>query len=317
MNALQPIYSPEHCKGAYQLNWAISFFGHASLPEPQSWSQSLRETLEKGDAIRILEHRLPSPDVVQFLVSSQPSQAPSWLLQRVKGRLQYLVRERQPKAFRRNYRLESVGSAKREVIEQYIQKQLQRHPMADGRVQERFESLQIVSDEFDLSQIRYTAHGQFIYNLHLVLEHAEGWLAVEPKFLQRTHDMIRRICQQRGFLLSRAGIVANHLHLSLGCGIEDAPETVALCFLNNLAYAHGMRAIYRFGYYVGTFGNFDLGAMRQARKGDGGVACRRASTEASSVEGGSEPGLEVACRRASTEASSVEGEGAHLISTDL
>lgn len=270
MNSLEAIYSPEHCKPAYQLNWALSFFSDASLPGAQAWLQPLSGTREKEDAIRLLEQRWPSPDVIQFLASTKPPTAPSLLLQRLKGRLQNLVRDCRPKAFRRNYRLESVGSAKREVIERYVQNQLGRHPMADPRVQERFEWVQIVSEDVDLSQIRYTAHGQFIYNLHVVLEHAEGWCAVEPAFLQRTHDRIRKICRNRGFLLSRAVIVTNHLHMSMGCGIEDAPEDVAMCFLNNLAYAHGMRAVYRFGYYVGTVGNFDLGALRAAREADEG-----------------------------------------------
>jgi hypothetical protein len=78
--------------------------------------------------------------------------------------------------------------------------------------------------------------------------------------------MVQKVCRKKGYLLSRAGIVANHLHLALGCGIEDAPVTVALGFLNNLAYSHGMRAIYRFGFYAGTFGNFDLGALRHAQR---------------------------------------------------
>lgn len=230
MSSLKPIYSPEHCRPAYQLNWALSFFADAPLPDAQAWLQPLSETLEREDAIRLLEHRSPSPEVIQFLTSTKPPTAPSLLLQRSKGRLQYLVRHCRPKAFRRNYRLGSVGSAKREVIEHYIQNQFHRHPMADPRVQERLERVQIVSDDVDLSQIRYTAHGQFIYNLHVVLEHAEGSCAVEPTFLQRTGEMIRKICRNRGFLLSRAGIVANHLHISTGCGIEDAPEDVAMCF---------------------------------------------------------------------------------------
>ncbi len=265
MNSLKPIYTPGQCDSAYQLNWALSFFADAPLPDAQSWAQPLSETLEKQDAIRLLEHRSPSSDVIQFLASTKPPTAPSLLLQRSKGRLQYLIRDCRPKAFRRNYRLESVGSAKREVIEQYVQNQLRHHPMADPRIQERFEWVQIVSDAVDLSQVRCTAHGQFIYNLHVVLEHAEGWCAVDTAFLTRTHDMILKVCRNKGFLLSRAGIVANHLHLALGCGIEDAPEEVAMCFLNNLAYAHGMKAVYRFGYYVGTFGDFDLGALRAAR----------------------------------------------------
>ncbi len=32
--------------------------------------------------------------------------------------------------------------------------------------------------------------------------------------------------------------------------------------MNNLAYAAGMKPIVPFGFYVGTFGEYDLGAMR-------------------------------------------------------
>jgi len=39
---------------------------------------------------------------------------------------------------------------------------------------------------------------------------------------------------------------------------------VALGYLNNLAYAHGMTALYSFSYYVGTFGEYDMGAIWSA-----------------------------------------------------
>jgi hypothetical protein len=64
--------------------------------------------------------------------------------------------------------------------------------------------------------------------------------------------------------LKGAGIVANHLHLALGCGISQAPSEVAVCFLNNLAWVHGMQPIYKFSFYTGTFGNYDLGAIWNA-----------------------------------------------------
>jgi hypothetical protein len=118
----------------------------------------------------------------------------------------------------------------------------------------------------NLSALRYSAHGQFLYNLHVVLEHESGWNMTQEDFLKRTRVMIEGVCTKKGFLLSEAGIVANRLHLALGCGIEQAPEDVSLCFLNNLAYAHGQRPLYRFGFYVGTFGNIDLGALWHARK---------------------------------------------------
>jgi hypothetical protein len=48
----------------------------------------------------------------------------------------------------------------------------------------------------------------------------------------------------------------------LGCGVAESPSTVALCYLNNLAYAQGMMPVYQYGYYVGRFGEYDLGAIR-------------------------------------------------------
>jgi hypothetical protein len=182
MTPPEPIYTAENCAAAYQLNWAVSLFGNDRLPSPAAWLEPLRGILE-GEGLRILEHRSPSPKVLQFFVSTRPGTAPSDLLRLLKGRLQYAIREEQPKAFRRNYRLESVGSARGEDIEHYIAKQLGRHPMADPGTEERLRRHQIHETEADLAALRYSAHGQFLYNLHLVLEHAEGWSGVEEGFL--------------------------------------------------------------------------------------------------------------------------------------
>jgi len=102
--------------------------------------------------------------------------------------------------------------------------------MGDARVQARFEWVQIASADVDLSQIRYTAHGQFLYNLHIVLEHADSSCAVDSPFLRTTHEMIQGVCRKKGFLLSRAGIVANHLHLAIGCGIDDTRRALHCAF---------------------------------------------------------------------------------------
>ena len=51
------------------------------------------------------------------------------------------------------------------------------------------------------------------------------------------------------------------IHLTLGCEISESPEEVALGYLNNCAYAYGMKPVYRFSYYVETFGEYDRGAV--------------------------------------------------------
>lgn len=227
------------------------------MPSPEHWSAALREATE-ADGVRVLECHQRSPQVVQLLLSTRPSVAPPEIVRSVKGRLQYLLRAGHPRAFRRNYRLESVGSASCKVIEKYVEQQLGHHRMADPRVQERIARWQINDARIDLSRIRYSAHGQFIYNLHPVLVHADRWQYCGYEVMRRTHDMVLAVAAKKHLLLSKAGITADHLHLTIGCDVKISPQDVALGFLNNLAYAHGMRPVYQFGYYVGTFGAYDL-----------------------------------------------------------
>jgi hypothetical protein len=112
--------------------------------------------------------------------------------------------------------------------------------------------------------------------------------------------MILKIARQRGHLLSRAAIVADHVHLALGCGIAVSPMEVALCYMNNLAYAMGMRPVFMFSYYVGTFGEYDRGVVG---KGEGaGVVGNHASTGAGPVVSGEQHGevMQVAGNHGST-----------------
>jgi hypothetical protein len=73
--------------------------------------------------------------------------------------------------------------------------------------------------------------------------------------------MILRSSDAKGYRLARAGILADHAHLLLGCPLKVAPEEVALGFLNNLAYVRGMKAIYQYGGFVGTVGEYTTKAM--------------------------------------------------------
>jgi hypothetical protein len=49
--------------------------------------------------------------------------------------------------------------------------------------------------------------------------------------------------------------------MTLGCSLEESPEGVVLSYMNNLAYALGMRRVFTFSYFVGTFGEYDLGVI--------------------------------------------------------
>src|SRR2546426_156659 len=107
MSTIETIYTAANCQAAYQLNWAVSLFPRSAIPGDKSWFTELRQITE-ADGVRILEHRTDPERVVQFLVSTRPETAPADIVRSLKGRLQYIVRKALPRAFRRNYRIESV-----------------------------------------------------------------------------------------------------------------------------------------------------------------------------------------------------------------
>src|SRR5690349_4883671 len=124
-----PLYTSINCKAAYQLRWSLALFSSVDLPPSTTWAVQLREAVER-DGVRILgdeelERRL------LVLVSTEPSVAPPQIVKSVKGRLQHLLKDIEPKAFRRNFSLVSVGEARREAIESYVAAQLGHHPIAD------------------------------------------------------------------------------------------------------------------------------------------------------------------------------------------
>lgn len=260
MTPPEPIYTPENCRPSYHLTWTLSLFWHAPMHDA-GWLEELKAATEK-DGVRTLEHRFARPGTSQFLISTSPSVSPASVIRSVKGRLQHIVRGSRPNAFRRNYSIRSLGSAKREVVERYVSSQLDHHQMADPRVQEMLKGSQIHREEVDLSHPRRTSYGEYIYNLHVVIVNDKRWMEVRQEVLAGTHRMLLGTSGKKGHLLSRAGIFADHLHLAVGCGIRESPQEVALGYMNNLAYAQGMRPVFQFGFYVGTFGEYDFGALK-------------------------------------------------------
>ena len=164
----KPIYTEQLCSSpAYQLDWSYTVFWR-NQPKDFEWLEQLK-ALTENDHIRILQHSYKENNTSLFLISTRPQVKPLLIAQRVKGRLQHLLRDAMPDAFQRNYSLRSVGSTRRDKLEQYLSIQLAHHPMADARVQDRLARYQIHFPEIDLSEPRQTSHAQFWYNLHLVL----------------------------------------------------------------------------------------------------------------------------------------------------
>jgi REP element-mobilizing transposase RayT len=258
-----PVYTPENCSPAYQLDWSLSVFWKQSAPPATVWLDPLSQVTEP-DGVRILEHHAVSEDVSQFLLSTKPHVAASDAIRSVKGRLQYLLREDIPRCFHRNYSLTSVGSANVEAIEDYVGTQIEHHRPADPHVQELLRKYQFHDPQIDLTQRRRSASGEFIYNLHLVLVRKDRMVDIREESLCELHNSVRQIADKKQHLLSRIGLALDHLHITIGCDVSEAPLSVGLSYLNNLAFRQSMAAVFQFGFFVGTFGPYDLQAIRRS-----------------------------------------------------
>ena len=258
---MEPIYTAQNTCSAYQLNWSLSLFGKSELPAPNLWQDSLAPAVE-ADGVRILNCTTPSANVIQFLISSKPSIAPSSIVRSVKGRLQYLIRDEIPKAFRRNYHIQSIGEANNKVLDGYISKQTAKHPMADARVQALLEAIQFHDPKVDLAKANIGTYGQYLNSIHVVIENADGWNEIRESQLKRVRDIIAGSARKKSWQLSRIGLLANHIHILLGAAVTETPESVTISLMNNIAYVYEMTPILKFSYYVGTFGGYDRGAVR-------------------------------------------------------
>jgi REP element-mobilizing transposase RayT len=261
MHDIAPTYTAANCHASYRLIWTVSVFWQAPFPVA-SWPADTVRLLSR-EGLRVWSHRFLTDRTSQFLVSAVPSVSPAGVVRLLKGRLYSQMRHnQQAPASRRNYFISSVGRRSRRVIERYVESQLDHHRMADPRVQEFLGRFQVVGGSVDLSQPQSSSHGRYVYNLHLVLVHAARWMEVDGPSLARRNDMVLAAAARKGHRVSAIGVFADHIHVTLGCEVTQSPEDVALGYLNNLAYVEGMRPVYQAGYYVGTFGEYDLNAIR-------------------------------------------------------
>jgi len=106
---LNPLYSAENCRIAWQLRWSLTAFPTNDLPGAVHWREQLSQAIEP-DGIRLLETDIETGSA-KFFLSTSPAVSPAAIIRSVKGRPQYLLRNSIPKLWRRHYSITSVGDA--------------------------------------------------------------------------------------------------------------------------------------------------------------------------------------------------------------
>lgn len=261
MSPFAPIYTAQNCNPAYQLNWSLTIFWKSSIPPADLWLEPLKCACVP-DHIRILEHTARSARMSQLLVSTRPAVSPKTIVQRVKSRLQHIIRSKYPDVLERRFGLRALGSANRETVDQYVASQIDHHPVADPRFAKSLKQYQVHQPDVDLREPYAAAHGRYWYNLHVVLVTGARFRFGEKGGLQLMQTAITNTAAKHGDRLARAGILPDHIHIVLGGSPLRSPEDVALSYMNNIAFRFGMNAVLQFGYYVGTFGEYSRAAIR-------------------------------------------------------
>jgi REP element-mobilizing transposase RayT len=257
-----PIYTPQNVpEPAYHLRYTWSGWPSGETFPPLPPMEELKQQWE-ADGLRLLEQHF-RPEMLQLTFSVKPQVSPVFFATRVKGRLQHAYRTAgRPTQFSRKVCVRTIGSNHRAEVEAYIRAQADKELLADPRFKAFLKQFTVSFPTVDLSAPSETLSGRYWYNLHLVLVGQERHRYHDAAHLTSLRDQSQRIAEKKGHRISTLSAMPDHLHMALRGHIEDAPETIALSFMNNLAYALGQKPLWQFGYYAGTFGEYDMNAVR-------------------------------------------------------
>jgi REP element-mobilizing transposase RayT len=215
------------------------------------------------DGLRLLEH-CESLEKMQMTFSVKPTVSPVHFAQRVKGRLQHALRTRRtPVKFSRKVSVRTIGENTRTTVEQYISEQIDRSDVADPDFAETLSEFAYEDSKVDLSMATETNSGRYWYNLHLVLGVAKRYRYGERSFFATMRDASIGVARKKGYGISVLSTMPEHLHVALRGHVEQSPEEIALAFQNNIAYAMGQFRVWEHNYYVGSFSEYDMGAVRR------------------------------------------------------
>lgn len=261
----KPIYCSEQLDPpAYHLRYTWTGWPSTGLlpPELDKDLATQLDQLWEADGLRRLESNW-SASQIQFTFSVKPTVSPIFFATRVKGRLQHALRSRNsPVSFSRKVAFRTIGDNLRQTVEDYIERQVDKERFVDSRFSDFLKRFTVRDDSIRLHEPFATNSGRYWYNLHLVLVTDFRMRLTDEKSLEKLDVTCQAIARDKGYGISIRSLMPDHLHLSLRGNIVQSPEAIALSFMNNTAYAFGQRTLWRPGYYIGSFGEFDMGAVR-------------------------------------------------------
>ena len=260
----EPLYNPRNATPAYHLRYSWT-----GWPSDAKFSETPTHLLEplrplwEHDGLRLLKFRWTA-ECVQLLFSATPAVSPELIAGRAKGRLDHALHQagcQMPLS--RKLAVRSIGDNTRQEVEDYIERQVGKERFVDPRFEARLSEFTVTNPKVDLAQPTETARGRYWYNLHLVLV-VEGRMRIaDMEVLAKLRDTTLAIAAKKGHAVSRLAVMPDHLHVAIRGGPAESPHDLVFAYQNNLAYALGQQRIWCDNFYVGTFSEYDIDAIRR------------------------------------------------------
>ncbi len=209
----------------------------------------------KRDGLNILEQRI-QPTSYQLVVSANPHSAPIEITRVLKGRLQHSIRSAKLVAnFSRKVSLRSVGDNTRATVEAYIRNQLAHADLADERYRDALKQHTFSQPDIDLAQPFETNSGRYWYNLHIVLV-TDSRSRMSDQIARRVSDACKLP------FVAKCAVMPDHLHVAAKADPAKNPESLARELQAKTAAAAGMAGFWKDTFYVGTFSEYSMKAVR-------------------------------------------------------
>jgi REP element-mobilizing transposase RayT len=130
------------------------------------------------------------------------------------------------------------------------------------------QDLTVVHSEIDLSQPAESARGRYWHNLHLVLVVERHARIHDISVLRTLRDSFLKVAARKGHAVSRISVMQGHLHALVRAQPQVSPLEIVFAYQNNLAYRIRQSALWSKGFYVGTFGEYSMRAIRNRLEHD-------------------------------------------------
>jgi putative transposase len=251
---------------AYQLHHHFVF--HTKYAQPRFTSnehsdffgQQVPQMCQRHD-YHLLEYRV-EPAHLRCLISLRPEQVPSDVAQRLKGALSYEFGRQFSKKgplWGRGYFVHSVGEVKLSVVKRYIAQQAEHHGYS-ARI-----FVPVVRYRHSNPASLTLPHVAFEINYHIVLATQYRESLFDPDLAEAVLAYWQRVAEVKGFVLQRATILPDHVHLLMAATPKVSAEQCVLAVMNNTWADLRKRFwgalkmtkaldVWQPSYYVGTVG---------------------------------------------------------------